>query len=296
MLVACLLMYPLISLFDLILKKIYVEKTLTTTLPQEDMKTLLELCTKSLHFSFNGRFFQQVDGVAMGSPLGPVIANIFMAELEEQLVPTLGEKMSIWLRFVDDTFTLIKEKDIVNVLNTMNDFHPSINFTYEVETEKNLPFLDVNITRTSDGSFKTSVYRKSTASNIYMHWKAHGPKIWKTGTLKGLFKRAFMVSSDQDSLKTEINFLKTVFCEVNGYPKNVVQNCLKIVKQKIMTEGDLENVPATQPVQDPEDLTVSPHIILPYKGYAGETMVKSLKKLLTGFLPKNVSTRIIFKG
>ena len=53
--------------------------------------------------------FQQTDGVAMGSPLGPVIANIFMSELERELVPKLNEKMFVWLRYVDDTFTIIKE-------------------------------------------------------------------------------------------------------------------------------------------------------------------------------------------
>ena len=51
------------------------------------MKKLLTLCTKNVPFSINNEIYIQTDGVAMGSPLGPVIANILMVELETTLVP-----------------------------------------------------------------------------------------------------------------------------------------------------------------------------------------------------------------
>ena len=60
------------------------------------MKELLLLCTKNIHFTFNNEIYQQCDGVAMGSPLGPVIAGTFMVELEKSLIPTLMEHMSPW--------------------------------------------------------------------------------------------------------------------------------------------------------------------------------------------------------
>ena len=47
------------------------------------MRDLLLLCTKNVHFSYNGHIYIQEDGVAMGSPLGPVLAGIFMVELEQ---------------------------------------------------------------------------------------------------------------------------------------------------------------------------------------------------------------------
>ena len=62
---------------------------LNTSIPQKEMENLLYLWTKHVHFSYGGRIYIQVDGVAMGSPLGPILANIFMAELEIAMIPSL---------------------------------------------------------------------------------------------------------------------------------------------------------------------------------------------------------------
>ena len=145
---------------NLILDKIYKDKIITTKFCRDDLKTLLELCTKDMHFSFNDTIFKQVNGVAMGSPLGPVIANIFMVKLEELMVPKLAGKMSLWYRYVDDTFTFVKDGEIENILEVLNSFHSNIKFTYEVENDNKISFLDVQVIRKADGMFETGIYRK----------------------------------------------------------------------------------------------------------------------------------------
>ena len=56
------------------------------------MKKFLTICAKNVDFSFNNDIYIQIDGVAMGSPLGPVLANVFMVELESLLlVPKLND-------------------------------------------------------------------------------------------------------------------------------------------------------------------------------------------------------------
>ena len=67
----------------------------------------------------------------MGSPLGPVIAGIFMVELERNLLPTLSQYMTSWKRYIDDTISYVKVDCIENVLNILNYFHVNISFTYE---------------------------------------------------------------------------------------------------------------------------------------------------------------------
>ena len=76
-----------------------------------------------MHFSFNSDIYIQIDGVAMGSPLGPVLANIFMVELESVLVPKLKDYVKKWRRFVDDTFVYVKRGSIEYVLSVLNSFH-----------------------------------------------------------------------------------------------------------------------------------------------------------------------------
>ena len=73
---------PLEKTIDIILKRIYVNQGVATDIPKQEMKELLNLYTKSVHFLFNNKICIQVDSVAMGSPLGPLLANIFMFELK----------------------------------------------------------------------------------------------------------------------------------------------------------------------------------------------------------------------
>ena len=76
-------------------------------------------------------FLTTKDGTAVGSPLGPAIAGIFMVELEKGLLPMLSTYISSWKRYVDDTFGYIKTDAIDYVLCILNSFHGNISFIYE---------------------------------------------------------------------------------------------------------------------------------------------------------------------
>ena len=113
---------PLDYTINIILRKIYNNHEIDTNISKKEVKDLLILCTKNVHFSFNGDICIQCDGVAMGSLLGPVLTGIFMVELERSLVPKLSEHMP-WKRFVDDTITCIKPTSILHVIKLLNSFH-----------------------------------------------------------------------------------------------------------------------------------------------------------------------------
>ena len=76
-----------------ILQRNFNRNEITMEIPEKVMKELLLLCTKEVHFTYSNGIYQQNDDVAMRSPLGPVLAGIFMADLETSIIPTLGRSL-----------------------------------------------------------------------------------------------------------------------------------------------------------------------------------------------------------
>ena len=86
---------PLEETIEIILKRVYINKEITADIPKQEMKELLIFCTKNVHFTSSNETYIQVDGMAMGSPLGPVLANIFMVELKTSVIPNLSNKVKL---------------------------------------------------------------------------------------------------------------------------------------------------------------------------------------------------------
>ena len=88
---------PLDRTIDIILQRILDNQEIQTTMTKKEPKELLILFTKNVHFTFSGKAFVQTDGLAVGSPLRPVLADIFLVEFENTLVPNLTEYMKNWM-------------------------------------------------------------------------------------------------------------------------------------------------------------------------------------------------------
>ena len=107
--------------------------------------------------------------------------------------------MSPWKNNLDDTISYIKEEYIEHVLSKLNGYHDDIEFTYEIENDDELPFLDVPVI-CKDYEVETTVYHRSTNRDIYLQWQSFSPTTWKRGTLQILVSRAFKVSSNDQHL------------------------------------------------------------------------------------------------
>ena len=87
---------PLDRTIKLVFKRIYEKHEVSANVTKQEMKEILVLCIKDVHFTFNEEVYKQTDAVAMRWPLGPVLADIFIIELENNIVPVLQKKLSLW--------------------------------------------------------------------------------------------------------------------------------------------------------------------------------------------------------
>jgi hypothetical protein len=106
-----------------------------SVLQAEAIMELLEVCLKTTYFQVDDKFFQQKDGIAMGSSLSPVICNICMEHFEKLALDSAQYKPLLWLLYVDDIFVVwLHGLDwLHNFLNHLNSLRPSIQFTMEIE-------------------------------------------------------------------------------------------------------------------------------------------------------------------
>ena len=123
------------------------------------------------------------------------------------------------------------------ILNNLNTYHPNINFTFELEKNNEINFLDALIKRLNNNKLETGVNQKPTSTNIYLNWNGHAPTEWKIRTLRNLIKRAKPICSEESLVNEEMKYLKKVFHEVNNYSMSVInklhKKSLMIVKVKI---------------------------------------------------------------
>ena len=106
----------------------WLRKTYGLNLQKDQLVKLLETATTSQPFQFDSQLYEQTDGVAMGSPLGPLMASIFICHLEEKLTHD-GLMPDLYRRFMDDTLSRMPNTDAATMfLTTLNDLHPSLMF------------------------------------------------------------------------------------------------------------------------------------------------------------------------
>ena len=193
----------------------------------------------------------------MGSPPGPVLANIFMVELERNIIPTSSNDILLWKRYVDDTIDFIKLTSINKVLETLNSYHTNNKFTIEIKSENKTSFLDVLLI-CSNSLISTKVYRKNTNTDIYINWKSFAPNNWKWGTLKTLVTRAFDICSTDDHLKEELEHIRTVFHHRNSYSLWTINKVI----------DDAKKIPSANE-NDSSSNDIIHRLMLPYEGDKG---------------------------
>ena len=263
------------------------------------LKTLLEMSVCHIPFRFLDKVYIQTDGVAMGSPLGPILADLFMSKLEAKLNRFSKNKPILWLRYVDDIFCVFNNsQNIHDFLSRINKWHPShIRFTIEHEQNNQLAFLDVLVTRDRHSNqYTTTIYRKPTNTNLYLLYESNQCRQYKISLIRTLVIRICLICSSETLKNIELDQMKKTLNE-NGYPPHLVRRGIReaeVIVKKMSTKT--EN---SQAIDRKTTIT----FLIPYYGQESTIFAQRLKRTFKKFLPllqiriafrKNLSIKSIF--
>ena len=242
----------------LIMKRIYDENLLPTNLSKRTLKKLInDTCTKTA-FTFNNQFYEQTDGVSMGSSLGPVLANIIMTEVENVVIRPLIEQglIKFYSRYVDDTLLLVKKTGLMFIHERLNNFDSNLRFTVDLFDDTLPHFLDLELHE--DG---VSIYRKNTNTGLYVNFDSYVPWHYRIAWIRSLVSRATKICSS-DKLNNEINNVKK-FASWNGFPRQIVE--------KIVNNTQSNSVSPVSTIND----SITVYFRMPFCGSKGQSIFRS---------------------
>ena len=148
-----------------------------------DFEKPLRAALQNNFFNFEGKIYKQIDGVTLEYPLRPTLANAFLCFHEQIWLNECPDefKPAYYRRYVDDIFVLFRSPDhLEKFKNYLSSKYRNIRFICKKEQNNSMSFLDVLITRTSNG-FKTSVYHKPTFSGVYSNFNSLISEEYKVG-------------------------------------------------------------------------------------------------------------------
>ena len=140
---------------------------------------------------------------------------------------------TIYERYVDDILTSMKSEELPVLLQFVNQLHPNLKFTSEVETNNSISFLDLKLVRNL-GSIEVSWYRKKTDTNVYLNFYSKCPTLYKKSVVRGAVCRLFHIASSWDVFHNNLTELQLLL-EANQYPPSFYHPLVRKTLDNLIT-------------------------------------------------------------
>ena len=181
--------------------------------------TFLRLILTLNNFIFNDTNFLQTSGVSMGTKCAPSYANLFMGKFAEMyILPQHLNKCSLYLRYIDDIFFIWKnsEAELKSFIKEINEIHPTIKFDVKY-SYKEISFLDTTVRIASNNELVTTLHKKPTDKQSFLHHKSYHPSSTKKSIPFSQALRLSRICSDKIDYFNQLEELKLKFTQ-RGYP------------------------------------------------------------------------------
>jgi hypothetical protein len=200
-----------------------------TSLTLDSFMEIVEFCTNRSFFMFNGEFYHQQDGLAMGQPYSPVIANLVVEILLEEVIEKLDFEIPFLKIYVDDIITAVPIDLVEYTVNIFNGYNPRLQFTSECEENSRLAFLDLELIHNEDNTISTEWYMKPTSSGRIINYNSNHPMTLKMNTAYGFINRVMSLTSNlnYNTRNTCVKMLRK-----NDYPLSLINRLMNRCKTK----------------------------------------------------------------
>ena len=260
---------PLDEAIDDCTNLLYSGKYEKPPVDRETFKALVELCSCNVILLSNDTYYRQIDGLAMGSPPAPLLANGWLSKFDN----TIKDEAKLYTRYMDDVLREINKNAAQRKLDEINNLHPSLKFTIEREQNSALPFLDMTIIRI-ENRLSSKWYTKPTDTGLTMNYHALAPSKYKRSVVSGLVHRIYRACSTWSNFHTSLERGKAVL-ERNQYPRSFYDPIIRKTLSKII--DNVTKVDSEEEEKEPEKKLV----FVQYRGRVSEKFEQSLRKLNT---------------
>ena len=180
----------------------------------------------------------------MGGPLSRLLADLILENKFETRIQADREwKYHFnWSRLIDDTFMnwVDSEEQLQRFFGYLNSLYPPIQWTMEQEKDGKFHVFDIALIRT-DGTVHTTVYRKPSTSDRYLHFTSFQAWHEKTAAIHKLTLRAVKYCSTQQLLDQEMAHITKVFTD-NGFPVESIQKIISMRSHDKEAKESLEEL------------------------------------------------------
>ena len=166
----------------------------------------------------------------MGSPLGVLFAQAFMASVEEQVLRDDSIRPALYCRYIDDILVDVSDDRCLDKLKTRLQEVSGMQFTVESSVQNRISFLDIDIDGTGN-TYQTRVHRKTTDLGKCLNGASECPDRYKNSVIKAYVHRALTHCSTWELVNQELKRVKQILAD-NNYPIAAVECEIKLALSK----------------------------------------------------------------